>query len=110
MVGNTLAGTTLTWTEGPSRFWEAHGETLHYRVIAGWHISTLTVRDKDSVVYMRCGDGGDGGTDMRAAARAFEIIAALAGPVRAIRDSEASSDVDRHGRLAPIKLALSRVK
>ena len=107
-VGKMLKGTTLTWTEGPSRYWEAEGETLHYRVIAGWHVSTLTVRDKDDIVYMRCGDGGDGGADLRAAARAFEIVAALAGPVRAIRDSEDSSDVDWHGRRDPIRLALSR--
>jgi hypothetical protein len=103
-----LKGTTLTWTEEPSTYWEAQGETLHYRVIAGWRISTLTVRDKDEIVYLRCGDGGDGGKDLRAAARAFEIVAALAGPVRAIRNADASSDVDQHGMRAPIRLALSR--
>jgi hypothetical protein len=84
---------------------------LQYRVIAGRRISTLTVRDGDDIVYVRCGDGGDGGTDLRAAARAFEIVAALAGPVRAIRDSEVSVDVvrhvDRRSVRAPIRLALS---
>jgi len=102
-----LKGTTLTWTEGPSSYWEAHGETLHYRVIAGRRISTLTVRDGDDIVYVRCGDGDDGGTDLRAAARAFEIVAALAGPVRAIRNDEALSEVEGHGMRAPIRLALS---
>ena len=88
MMGKTLTAPILVWTERPSRYWEAHGETLHYRVIDGWRISTLTVRDGNEIVYVRFGDG-EAGADLRAAAKAFEVVAALSGHAPAIKNADA---------------------
>ena len=69
---------TLTWTVGPGPSWEARGKTLDYHVRAG-RIATLTVRDRDVLVHVRRGCGGSAANDLLSAARAFEIVAVLAG-------------------------------
>jgi len=72
---------TLTWTVGPGPIWDARGQSLDYRVQAG-RVSTLTVRDRDGLVHVRRGYGGNAASDLMSAARAFEIVAALGGPSR----------------------------
>ena len=79
MAGTGFVLPTLTWTVGPGPIWEAHGEKLDYRVLAG-RISTLTVRDQVDIVYLRLGYGGTALRDLLSAARAFEIVAALVEP------------------------------